>query len=347
MLEFTMDHSVNTFPTFPLAELHAHLGTSINPSVYWQIAHDLGFKLPKRDYYEFIDYVTISPEKPKPLNDYFQEIYHPLLDKLSSGTFAVERATYEIMSGAYRANNITLIELRNNPMKHNNNAELDLDHIIMAMLRGMERALLEYEQLSAGLIFIMAREFSYEQNKVIVEKAIKYKRRGVVGIDLAGPATEGFKFQDYKDLFEHARKEGLKFTVHSGEVKEANDMWEALEFANPQRIGHGIRAAYDKSLMEELVKRDVVLEVCPLSNLATKAVENMEEMQHILRTFIEHNVKFTINTDWPEVIENAHLREQFQLLKEKNILSEDELKRCNDIAFASTFVPKDGLSAYL
>ena len=340
--------SVNTsFPTFPLAELHAHLGTSINPAVYWQIAHDLGFKLPKKDYYEFIDYITISAEKPRPLNEYFDEIYHPLLDKLSSGTHAVERATYEIMSGAYRANNITVLELRNNPMKHNNNAELDLDHIIMAMLRGMERALLEYDQLSAGIIFCMAREFSLEQNTVIVEKAIKYRRRGVVGIDLAGPATKSFKFAEYRDLFVKAKEAGLNVTVHSGEVREADDMWEALENANPSRIGHGIRASDDKSLMEELVRRDVVLEICPLSNLATQAVKDMDEMKKILRTFFDNGVKFTINTDWPEVIENAHLREQFQMLKEQNVMTEEELKRCNDIAFESTFVPKGGLSAYL
>lgn len=337
----------SAFPTFPLAELHAHLGTSINPAVYWQIAHDLGFKLPKRDFHEFINYVTISAEKPRPLNEYFEEIYHPLLDKLSSGTHAVERATYEIISGAYRANNITLLELRNNPMKHNHNAELDLDHIIMAMLRGMERALLEYANVSAGIIFCMAREFSLEQNSIILEKAIKYKRRGVVGIDVAGPITDTFRFEDYKDLFDRARSEGLRVTVHSGEVKNMNDMWEALEFAQPQRIGHGIRAVHDRKLMDELVKRDVVLEVCPLSNLATQAVENMDEMEEILRKLVENKVKFTINTDWPEVIENAHLREQFIMLKERNILSEDVLRQCNDIAFASTFVPKGGINAYL
>lgn len=334
------------FPPYPLAELHAHLGTSINPAIYWQIAHDHGFKLPKRNYHEFIDYITLSLEKKKTINEYFDEIYHPLLDKLSSGTHAVERATYEIMSGAYR-NGITLIELRNNPMKHNNNAELDLDHIIMAMLRGMERALLEYQDLSAGIIFCLAREFSYEQNAIIVEKAIKYHRRGVVGIDFAGPAHPNFHFKDYQALIEKAKKEGLKITAHAGEIKKADDIWEALEFISPPRIGHGIRAAYDKKLMQELVKRDIVLEICPMSNLVTKAVENMDEMKFILRTFAENKVKFTINTDWPEVIENAHLREQFQLLRNKEILSEEELKRCNEIAFQSIFVPKGGLNAYL
>lgn len=334
------------FPPYPLAELHSHLGTSINPAIYWQIAHDSGFKLPKRNYHEFIDYITLSLEKKKTINEYFDEIYHPLLDKLSSGTHAVERATYEIMSGAYR-NNIKLLELRNNPMKHNNNAELDLDHIIMAMLRGMERALLEYQDLSAGIIFCLAREFTLEQNTIIVEKAIKYHRRGVVGIDVAGPANSNFHFKDYKELMQRAKDKGLSVTVHTGETRDTGDMWEALEFITPSRIGHGIRATHDKKLMEELVKRDVVLEVCPMSNLVTKAVENMEEMKSILRTFVENKVKFTINTDWPEVIENAHLHRQFQMLLKENILSEGQLKQCNDTAFASTFVPKGGLNAFL
>lgn len=336
-----------SFPQFPLAELHAHLSASIHPAIYWQIAHDQGFKLPQKEYHEFKDFITLTPDNRVPMNEYFKKVYHPLLDVLSSGTHAVERATYEIMSGAYRSNNTTVIELRNNPMKHNHNGALDLDHVIMAMLRGMERALLEYDKLSAGIIFCLAREFPYEQNEVIVEKAIKYHRRGVIGIDFAGPATRGFHFKDYHKLIQKAKKAGLRVTSHSGEVKDADDVWEALESVSPSRIGHGIRAAYDKKLMAELVKREVVLEICPLSNLMTKAVENNEELQFILRTFLENKVLFTINTDWPEMIERAHLRRQFQFLKNNKILSDDELKCCNKIAFAATFVPKGGLNAYL
>lgn len=334
------------FPSFPLADLHAHLGTSINPAVYWQIAHAQGFKLPKKNYHEFIDYVTLSPQRKMPLNEYFDKIYHPILDKLSSGTFAVEQAVYEIMSGAYR-NNITLLELRNNPMKHNHEGELDLDHIIMAMLRGMERALLEFPELQAGIIFCLGREFSIDQNAIIVEKAIKYHRRGIVGIDIAGPANPDFHMKDYANLFEKAKKEGLKVTIHSGEVKDANDVGEVLEYLQPSRIGHGIHAVYNKTVLKEIARQNVVLEVCPLSNLMTKAVENEEELKFILRTLIENKVKFCINTDWPEVIEDAHLYRQFRFLLEKGMLSEEELKRCNQIAFDSTFIPPGGLNAYL
>jgi adenosine deaminase len=337
-----------TFPGFPLAELHAHLGTSISPTILWQIAHEQGFKLPKKTFDAFENYITLSSKRRLKLNEYFDKIYHPLLDRLSSGSQAVEQATYHTMTGAHRMNHITLMELRNNPMKHNNKGEVDLDHLIMAMLRGMERALLECKGLSAGLILSLAREFPVAQNAVIVKKAIKYHRRGVVGIDVAGPAVESFSFKEHASLFRKAKRAGLHITVHSGEVPEACDLWEALEYAKPERIGHGIRAAYDPPLMKELVHRKIVLEVCPMSNIATKAVENLEEMRFILRTFIENKVRFCINTDWPEVIEGCRLRRQFAMLLDEGLLSEEELATCNRTAFQASFIPKPGgLDAYL
>ncbi len=334
------------YPPFRLAELHAHIAPAISPSIYWQIAHDQGFKLPKKDYHEFIEYVTLSEKRKMALNDYFGKIYDPLLHKLSSGTFAQEKAFYETASGAYR-NHIDLIEIRVNIMKSNNNGQQDLDHIIMAELRGMERALLEYPKLSAGIIFCLAREFSVEKNAIMVDKAIKYHKRGIVGIDFAGPATSSFHYKDYKAIIAKAKKHGLKITAHAGEVKEADDIWEALEFIKPQRIGHGIRAAYDKKLMKELVRQETVLEICPMSNLMTKAVENKEEMKWILQTFVENKVKFTINTDWPEMIEGAHLWRQFAMLLEENMLTMEQLQQCNKTAFAAAFAKKGGLEAYL
>lgn len=337
-----------SIPNYPLAELHAHLSTSISPAVLWQIAHDAGVKLPKKEFSEFKKFIQLSPERRMPLNEYFAKVYHPLLNPLSSGVQAVEQATYQTMAGAYRINGVTLVELRNNPMKHNRDAMFDLDYITMAMLRGMERALLAYPQLSAGLIFCVAREYPLAQNMIILEKAIKYRKRGVVGIDVAGPGNAKFSFKDYADAFKKVKKAGLKVTVHTGEQRDANDMWEALEYAQPARIGHGILAAYDRELMKELTKRKIVLEICPLSNLATKAVENKEELKFILRTFIENNVPFCINTDWPEIIVGCQLKEQYTFLLDEGMLSEEELAECTRVAFDASFIPeKGGLDAYL
>ncbi|MDR0968236.1 MAG: hypothetical protein LBL99_01200 [Holosporaceae bacterium] len=334
------------FPSFELAELHTHLGGSISPATYWEIAQDVGYVLPERDYHKFIKYVTISPKDPAPLDEYFDKVYHRLLDNLSSGIRAAKKGVYEIFSGSYRSNQVRLLELRTNPMKHNNDGTVDMDQLIMSMLRGMEQALLAYPKLSAGLIFCLAREFDIARNAVVVEKAIKYRKRGIVGVDFAGPYRD-FDAKEYGKLFAKARENGLGLTMHAGEQKSLDYMWKIVEFFKPDRIGHGIYAAYDAKLMKELVKQDIALEICPLANLATKTVENADEMRWILRTFVENGVKFTINTDWAEMIEGNHLREVFKWLYEEKILSEEELRRCNDLAFKRSFIKSSGLEAYL
>src|SRR3989344_6049377 len=322
-----------------LPELHAHIGSSIAPHVYWHLANSEGYKLPMRDYHEFVNHIVLSPDRKMPLKDYLDTIYHPILDKLSSGALALEKGVYETFSGAYRSNHITLYELRGNPMKHNREGEVDLDHAILAMLRGMERALLEYPKLRAGLIFCLDRQFTLEQNSIIVEKAIKYKNRGVVGIDFSNYNKEGFHFKDYVDVVKKARAAGLKITAHTGETDDTNDIWECIDTINPDRIGHGVKAAYDEKLMKELATRKITLEVCPLSNLMTTAIKDDAAMEYILKTFYDNGVQFSINTDWPETIENGHLHDQYQYILEKKMLNEDQIRQVIEWGFNATFIP--------
>lgn len=332
-----------------LVELHAHLGTSVDPSVMWSIAHEHGIKLPTKNYWEFIDLVVLSPERKLEVPEYLEKIYHPILDPLTSGTHAVEKAVHETFGGAYRSSNITIHELRLNPMRHNAQGKHDLDQVIMAALRGMERALLEFPQIQTGLIFCMAREFPVELNTIIAQKAIKYRHRGVVGIDISGVSKHNFKLKDYGKIIEDCRDAGLGITVHTGEAYEVdtNDMWDAINYLSPDRIGHGILAARDKKLMLELAKRKIILEICPKSNLVTRAVKDISELKAIFKKFIEHNVLFTINTDWPETVENAHLSEQIEFLLTNGLLSESELDTCIATARQATFTKPGGINAYV
>ena len=330
-----------------LVELHAHISASAHPSVLWSIAHAGGIKLPMKDYHQFEEHIVLSMNRKTTMREYLDSVLHPILDPLTSGTYAVEKAVHETLGGAYRSSGIDIYELRMNPMKHNTGGQQDLDHIIMAALRGMERALLEYPQIQAGLIFCMDRQFSFRQNEIIATKAMKYRNRGVVGIDFANYEKGNFSFKEYKQLIAECKKSGLGVTVHSGETREDNDMREAIEYLDPQRIGHGIKAAYDKKLMRELVARKVVLEVCPMSNLVTKAVKDVAELKHILHTFLENNVLFTINTDWPETVEHAHLDEQIAFLVHEKILTEQQIDQCLETARAATFTKGKGIEAYL
>src|SRR4029077_10961255 len=138
---------------------------------------------------------------------------------IQSSPAAVEVSVHGAIGGAYRSQGITTLELRFNPMKRNRGGERDLDHIILAAIRGLDLASLEYPQVRAGLILMMDRTFSAHQNMVVVEKAIRYAPRGVVGVDIAGPPPGGARY-DYTALSDHvgaARAAGLGVTIHVGE----------------------------------------------------------------------------------------------------------------------------------
>ncbi|SEN00994.1 adenosine deaminase [Stigmatella aurantiaca] len=326
-----------------LIDLHIHVGGSVAPHVLWSIAHQQGFKLPVKNYFDFVELITSRPGKVGSLEDYLK-ILHTWTEKIQSSPSAIERSVYEVIGKEYRGSRVTQIELRFNPMKRNLNSELDLDHIIHAALRGMDRAILEYD-VKVGLIFCLAREFNHSLNSIIVDKAIKYRTRGVYGIDLAGTETNAMELRpevvsQYEDLFAKARRAGLKCTVHTGETKGtgAEGVMAVIERLKPHRIGHGIRAAYDEEAMKMLRERDVVLELCPTSNLHTKAVEGLDELRHIIKTFWDRRVKFTINTDGPYLLE-TDMRREIELVEKNGILTPEQVDQTLAWARQSSFIP--------
>ncbi|HEX8704877.1 MAG TPA: adenosine deaminase [Myxococcaceae bacterium] len=326
-----------------LIDLHIHVGGAVAPHILWSIAHQQGFKLPVKNYFDFVELITSRPGKVGSLDDYLK-ILHTWTEKIQSSPSAIERSVYEVIGKEYRGSRVTQIELRFNPMKRNLSSELDLDHIIHAALRGMDRAVLEYG-VKAGLIFCLAREFDHSLNSILVDKAIKYRTRGVYGIDLAGTEKNAMELKpevvaQYEDLFAKARKAGLKCTVHTGETKGtgAEGVMSVIERLKPHRIGHGIRAAYDEAAMKMLKEHDVVLELCPTSNLHTKAVEGLDEMRHIIKTFWDRRVKFTINTDGPYLLE-TDMRREIELVERNSILTPEQVDQTLAWARQYSFIP--------
>ena len=139
-----------------------------------------------KDFWEFDALVTVSDPHGVQGLDELDQIYH-WTELIQSSPLAVERSVHGAIGGAYRSQRITTLELRFNPMKRNRGGERDLDHIILAAIRGVDRASIEYPQVRAGLILMMDRTFDFRLNEIIVEKAISWAGRGVVGIDIAGP----------------------------------------------------------------------------------------------------------------------------------------------------------------
>jgi len=328
-----------------LAELHTHLGGSVASDILWSLAHEQGIALPVKDFWEFDRLVTVSDPQGVQDLDALDEIYR-WTELIQSSPLAVERSVHAAIGGAYRSQGITTLELRFNPMKRNRGGERDLDHIIMAAVRGLDRASLEYPQVRAGLILMMDRTFSELQNEIIVEKAIRYAPRGIVGIDIAGPrpvADGPYLYRDLAPLVEQARSAGLGVTIHVGEeggdhgIAEIRDVVDSLR---PERIGHGILAAQDEALMADLRERQITLEVCPTSNLLTKALPDEDAVRDTFRAFSSADVPFTIATDGPEMM-RTHLRDEFELLLRIGALDERELEAANRRGHDASFV-RDG-----
>src|SRR6476619_5733408 len=323
-----------------LAELHTHLGGSVSSDILWSIAHEQGIALPVKDYWEFERLVTVSDPRGVPDLNALDAIYH-WTELIQSSTIAVERSVHTAIGGAYRSQRITTLELRFNPMKRNRGGERDLDHIIMAASRGLDRASLEYPQVRAGLILMMDRTFTTRQNEIVVEKAISWAPRGVVGIDIAGPRPGGrYPYADLAPLVEEAREAGLGVTIHVGEEGGGHGLeetWEVVEALRPERIGHGILAAGDAELMTALRDAQIVLEICPTSNLLTKALSDEDAVRETFRAFVDNGVRFTIATDGPEMM-RTHLRDELDLLLRIGALDEDELREANARGHEASFV---------
>jgi adenosine deaminase len=146
---------------------------------------------------------------------------------------------------------------------------------------------------------------------------------------------------------EEGREAGLGVTIHVGEEGGEHgiaEIAEVVETLRPERIGHGILAARDPELMAALAAAGIVLEICPTSNLLTKALPDEGAIRQTFRAFVEHGVPFTIATDGPEMM-RTHLRDELELLRRIGALDEEELGEANTRGHEASFVHRGVLAA--
>jgi len=323
--------------TTPRAELHTHLGGAVDPPILWSIAHRQGIRLPTKDYWEFEAMVTMGEHDRNHGLKELNERFYRWTELIQSSPEAIQDSVASVIGGGYRKCNLVLQELRFNPMFRNRRGERDLDHIINAARWGLERALVEYPTVKAGLILMMDRRLTREQNAIILEKAIKYQGKGIIGVDLAGPDRRAFSMAAHAPLFERAKKAGLGVTVHCGETGNLEELRYLVRQIAPDRIGHGIAAARDPRLMEEIAETGITLEICPTSNLKNRMLRDAGQLKAIIRKLLAHGVRLTVNTDGPELYHTNVYKEQQFLLK-IGAMTKKEIAQCNRWAFAASFI---------
>ena len=174
--------------------------------------------------------------------------------------------------------------------------------------------------IKGNIILCFMRTMSEDDAILVVEEGKKFLNKGVVAIDLAGPEEEGF-VKKYKKAIELARSYGYNITIHAGEAASSQNVIDAINIAKAQRIGHGVRIKDMKEAYELVKETKVVLEMCPTSNIQTKAVEDFRK--YPLYDFYKNGINVSINTD-NRTVSNIDLSNEIKLISDKFNIDKDE-----------------------
>ncbi|MCM2536215.1 adenosine deaminase [Neobacillus pocheonensis] len=328
------------FATLPKIELHCHLDGSLRPETIIDIAKKEGISLPSFEINE-IQKELIAPLDCESLDEYLKKFAIPNLVMQSKEN--LRRITFELFEDAAREN-VKYMEVRFAPSLHKEKG-LDIEEIIQSVLDGMKDAEEQYD-IKGNLILSCMRTMSVNSAFEVVEKGKPFLGKGVVAIDLCASEDEGF-CGEFVEPVRLAREYGYRVTIHAGETGIGGNVLEAVELLGAERIGHGV---FIKDCVEayNIVKeKQVVLEMCPTSNVQTKAVNTFSE--HPIYDFHKDGIKVTVNTDNRTVSDTTMVNECTIVFKEFNMSNEDYKQIYNnsiDASFAD-LETKEKLKKYI
>jgi len=166
---------------------------------------------------------------------------------------------------------------------------------------------------------------------------IENRPEGIVSVDMGG-LEDAFPAEHFKEVYERARKMGLHLVVHAGEALGPESMWDAIEYLNVERIGHGVSAIRDPALMKYLREKGITLEICPISNIRTRVVPSISE--HPIKEFLKQGLSITVNSDDPSFFDTDMNNEYIQLHQELGFTL-DELFNLSLNALETSFIDDD------
>jgi aminodeoxyfutalosine deaminase len=272
--------------TYPKIELHVHLEGTVRPATLLEIAGRNDYALPAeteeglaelydfRDFAHFIDVWILTTNALRTAEDFRQVVVDYSAEASSHGAVYLEA----IFSPAERVRK-----------------GVRWDEIFSGYCDGAEQAR-ELHGVDVRLTPDIYRGCPLDEAEQVVRYSAKYRDRGVVGVGLGGLEAQ-YPPEPYEPVFALARDLGLASVPHAGEVAGPPSVRGALEELGADRLRHGIRAAEDPGLLREIADRRIVLDVCPISNLRTRAVPALAE--HPLPQLVAAGARCSISTDDP------------------------------------------------
>ncbi|GAB2764880.1 adenosine deaminase [Nocardioides salsibiostraticola] len=310
----------------PKAELHVHQVGSASPRIVSELAERHPGTVPSdpeelRAFYEFRDFA------------HFIEVYLAVVGLIRTPE-DIRYLTYEV------ARELTQQQVRYAELTCTPYTSVAVGIPIEAYSEAIEDARVAAERdfgLTMRWIYDIPGESGLPAADATLSYALNHPTDGLVGFGLGGPEV-GVPRPQFEPHFSAARAAGLRSVPHAGETTGAQTVWDAVRLLGAERIGHGTSAASDPDLLDHLAAEGIALEVCPSSNLATRAVASMDE--HPLPAFVAAGVPVTINSDDPPMF-NTTLNREYELAADLLELDERGVADLALAAVTASFAPDD------
>ena len=295
-----------------MIDLHLHLDGSLTPELVTRLAQLQHVPLSTEG--KALEELLSVPADCASLNDYLRCFDLPVavLQSEDALTLAVEDLCCRL-----EAHGLLYGEIRFAPSQHTRKG-MTQAQAVEAAIAGLPVKKKGEWGFTAQLILCCMRGGDDSANRETVEVAAGYLGKGVCALDLAG-AEALYPTDGYADLFSYVRSLGVPFTLHAGEADGPDSVWQALKLG-ASRIGHGVRSKEDPELVKYLREHRVPLELCPTSNLQTKAVPDLEHFP--LREYLKEGLLATVNTD-NMTVSRTTLAGEFELLRSAGLMEEE------------------------
>ncbi len=277
----------------PKADIHRHLEGSIEPEVLIAVAKKHNIPLPSYNVEELRPHIQITPQD-KTLLDFLKK-FDPI-GRVFKSKEVIADLTYGSIQDAHQ-DNVKYLEFRYSPQYMAKAHNLDLEDVVKGVFEGVQKAAKDFDT-KVNLTLIVERWDNHDRAREVADLAARHQDKGIVALDLA---NDEFHFPPgpFAQIFQDAKKAGLKITVHSGEAGPADNVRVSIEQLKADRIGHGVRAYTDPSLVQLAADKQVVFEMCPTSNEQTQTVESMDN--YPMKEFLQAGIPVTLNTDDPSI----------------------------------------------
>ena len=285
--------------SWPKVELHLHLDCSLS----YTVVHKLDPKITLGEYRRQF----IAPPVCTNLADYITRADRSV--DLMQTQKALRLVTLDLFN-QLKKDHVIYAEMRFAPLKHLDKG-LSAEQVVAAVDSAVAEGI-RTTGIQAGVILCTLRHFTSEQSMTTVKLVEKFRGQNshIVGFDIAGDEA-GHPITDHIAAFQYAQAHNIPCTAHAGEAAGPKSVWETLDNFHPTRIGHGVRSSEDSTLLRHLRENDILLEVCPTSNLQTNMYPDLAH--HPVDRLHKTKVPLNINTDC-RTISNTTLSHEYTRL---------------------------------